>query len=597
MCTEASLARRPQKDDKSGAAGTLRCRRCGPRSVLPQQPRLRKCARAPADPGATCSADFRRRSEPRRHAAHTRHPCAIRSASDVLRARSACGAVAGARVPDGVRGPSGRQSRVFSPEASPEAAALCKARHQARRHGDRTLRCGVARLFPTPARLQESMGVRDSRVDGPAHGGLVTGRMGQRRSRGDGHRRADCRRRAPRFDRAAARWRRLRSVWRPAADRQSPAPHHFRFAGSRLHICPPPDGVKSTPGRMLRWGLTAAIVFLLVVFARTVNWTAAWSSIRHASLPLLAIAVAANFLSIAIKGVRWWLFLKPAGAPSLGLATRATLAGTGLNNVLVANGGDAARVVFVTRATGLPSSRVLATLALERMFDLVGFLVLLVYGIVAFDLSDSLEKWAIPAQRALAVVFGLLAWFVYTSRHITELHDQPSSSARGFGGKVKSYFTGFAASTRSLATGPRFIGALVISILAWSGQIATFEFSAAAAHVPIPSAGSLAALLATNLGLLVRATPGNVGIFQLAYVLSVGAFGVTRSDAIAVSILIQTIQIIPLTAVGVALAPEFIFKRAKGTRDEASTVVDGDSAPLRRFSEEGEELPAVSRET
>jgi uncharacterized protein (TIRG00374 family) len=358
-----------------------------------------------------------------------------------------------------------------------------------------------------------------------------------------------------------------------------------------------PDNVKLSLARFVRWGITAAIVVFLVIFARTIDWTAAWAAIRGASVPLVIGAAVANFLSIAIKGIRWWLFLKPAGAPSLALATKATLAGTGLNNVLVANGGDAARVVFVTRATGLPSSRVLATLALERMFDLVGFLVLLVYGIVAFDLSESLEKWAIPAQIALAGVFGLLVWFVYASRHITELRDHRPAAGRGFAAKVKSYFLGFAASARSLATGPRFAGALLISMLAWFGQIVTFQLSASAAHVSIPAAASLAALLATNLGLLVRATPGNVGFFQFVYALSVGAFGVTRNDAIAVSILIQTIQIVPLTAIGIGLAPEFIFRRAKISEGPGSAGDLSDAASLRGLSKEGEELPAVSRET
>ena len=121
--------------------------------------------------------------------------------------------------------------------------------------------------------------------------------------------------------------------------------------------------------KALRWVVTALIVVFLVIFARTIDWSSAWQSMRSASLPLLIAAISVNFLSIAVKGVRWWLFLKPAGSPSLGLSMRATIAGSGLNNVLVANGGDAARVVFVSRATKLSSSTVLATLALERLFD------------------------------------------------------------------------------------------------------------------------------------------------------------------------------------------------------------------------------------
>jgi len=323
--------------------------------------------------------------------------------------------------------------------------------------------------------------------------------------------------------------------------------------------------VNPTLARWLRWLLTAAIVAFLIVFARTIDWTAAWRSIRDASPLLLLAAVVLNFLTMAVKGVRWWIFLKPAGSPSLSLAMRATIAGSGLNNVLVANGGEAARVLFVSRATGIPSATVLATVALERLFDPVGFVVLLAYGGLAFSLPPSLDRWRAPAVGLLVVIAALLVWFVYSARNVTpDSVWEVTGTPKGSWGKVKAYFSRFAMSTRSLTSTPRFIGALIISMLAWIGQILTFELAAAAAHVSIPVAGSLAALLATNLGLVVRATPGNVGFFQFIYALTAGQFGVARSDAIAVSLLIQTIQILPVTLIGVALAPEFIFKRSAG---------------------------------
>ena len=79
----------------------------------------------------------------------------------------------------------------------------------------------------------------------------------------------------------------------------------------------------------IRWALSAAILVFLIFFARTINWHAAWNSMRHASLPLLAAAIGVNFLSVLIKGVRWWLFLRPIGITSLPLAIRATVAGAG----------------------------------------------------------------------------------------------------------------------------------------------------------------------------------------------------------------------------------------------------------------------------
>jgi hypothetical protein len=56
------------------------------------------------------------------------------------------------------------------------------------------------------------------------------------------------------------------------------------------------------------------------------------------------------------------------------------------------------------------------------------------------------------------------------------------------------------------------------------------------------------------------------------------AFGVDRDQAIAVAFLIQAQQILPVTLLGVALAPEFIFKQTK-----------------RRASDVPGEIPSASR--
>ncbi|MBA3646567.1 MAG: flippase-like domain-containing protein [Gemmatimonadaceae bacterium] len=315
--------------------------------------------------------------------------------------------------------------------------------------------------------------------------------------------------------------------------------------------------------KSLHWVISAVIIVFLIVFARTIDWSAAWHSMRNASLPLLAAAIVVNILSVVVKGVRWWLFLRPAGIKSLSLSLRATIAGAGLNNVLVASGGDAARVVFVSRASGVSSSMVLASMALEKLFDPIGFVMLLVGGVLLFDLPPQFERWKVPAEFVLVVIIALLAFFVYATRNSKpEREPERRAIARSFTGRMKAYFSHFANTASVLASGPRFGMAIALSLLSWAAQLATFAFAASAAHVSIPIAGSLACVLAINVGLILRATPGNVGFFQFAYALMALQFGVSRNDAIAVSLLIQTIQILPLTLLGIALAPEFIFKRS-----------------------------------
>jgi uncharacterized protein (TIRG00374 family) len=314
----------------------------------------------------------------------------------------------------------------------------------------------------------------------------------------------------------------------------------------------------------IRWAISAAILVFLILFARTIDWHAAWNSMRHASLPLLAAAIGVNILSVIIKAVRWWLFLRPTGITSLPLAIRATVAGAGLNNILIASGGDAARVVFVSRVSGVSSSTVLATMALERLFDPIGFVFLLVFGVLVFELPAQFEKWKTPAEILLVVIVVLLAFFVYATRRMKPEHvPERRARPRTLRERIRVYFVTFGKTAGRLATGPRFVAAVLLSLASWACQLWTFELAASAAHVNMPLAGSLACLLAINVGLILRATPGNVGFFQFAYALMAEQFGVPRDDAIAVSLLIQTLQILPMTLLGVALAPEFIMRRGK----------------------------------
>ena len=319
----------------------------------------------------------------------------------------------------------------------------------------------------------------------------------------------------------------------------------------------------------LRWVVTIAVLALLVVFARRVDWADTWTAMRRASPSLLALAAIVNIVSLAVKGMRWWIFLRPVGGGSPWLAVRATTAGAGLNNVLVANGGDAARVVFVTRSSGLPSSTVLATLALERLFDAVGYVILLVGSAIFLPLPPDLAPYRRPAELLLLVMLaGLVTLAFRGGRVVPAVAEGVAEVAlpATLLARLGRYARRFGRSVSELSSGPRFVGALALSLIAWGCQLACFAITARAAGSPLPLGGNLAALLAVNAGLLVRATPGNVGVFQLAYALAAARFGMSGDTAVAVSLLIQALQILPTTVLGVALAPEFLLRRSSPRR-------------------------------
>jgi uncharacterized membrane protein YbhN (UPF0104 family) len=117
----------------------------------------------------------------------------------------------------------------------------------------------------------------------------------------------------------------------------------------------------------------------------------------------------------------------------------------------------------------------------------------------------------------------------------------------------------------TLVAGPKRLAAgILLSLAAWSLQVVTYHLAARAAHLPLPLAGSIAAMLAVGISFLVRATPGNVGVFQLIYALTVRSFGIAEAPAVAVALLIQTLQVIPVIVVGSLAAPRLLRGTSSG---------------------------------
>jgi uncharacterized protein (TIRG00374 family) len=304
--------------------------------------------------------------------------------------------------------------------------------------------------------------------------------------------------------------------------------------------------------RALRVLFYLAIVVLLLAFARSVDWRGAAAAVRGADPALLGLATLVNLVSLALKGVRWWVFLRPLGVSSLALVMRATFAGASLNNLVVAQGGEGARVLLVSRAGGVSSARVLAALAMERVLDIVTYLGLLVGAIWLLDVPPMVARWRMTATIALAIAVAMIALLGASGGRSTMDAQRSTviSIRRSPIARLRSYFTRFARGLSDVASPSRLVVAMLLSLGAWALQLATYHLTARAAHLPLSLTGSLVALLAVGVSFLVRATPGNVGVFQVAYALAVRAFGILEGPAVAVALLIQTLQVIPTVILG-----------------------------------------------
>jgi hypothetical protein len=289
--------------------------------------------------------------------------------------------------------------------------------------------------------------------------------------------------------------------------------------------------------RRWRW-IACAIVTVLIGYAAVhVDWRSALQVLRRASLALLVAAILCNGASLVLRGIRWWIFLRAVNGGSVTLAIRGAVVGSGFNNLLVANGGEAARALFVAREGGASRSNVVATLALERIFDPICFLLLLVTA----TFTTPLPPLFLHARAAAVVV--LLIGAVGFVALIYAPSAEPVAGTIGWRARVRR----FRLRVTTLAPPARVASALACSIAVWMFQLLEYAVVARSAGVQLPFAASVAAMVLINAGLVIRATPGGVGYFQFAYAAAVSRFGIPSDVAVATALLIQLVEILPVT--------------------------------------------------
>jgi len=210
----------------------------------------------------------------------------------------------------------------------------------------------------------------------------------------------------------------------------------------------------------------------------------------------------------------------------------------------------------------------------DKLCDLASYAIIFVAVAFALPLPAELARWRAPVMSALGLMFIATVFVVWPARRTVASPDDVYAS---FAARARAYGRRLLRTLTEVATAPRLAVALLLAVVAWAGQWATFHFAARAAAFPASPVTSLLALLTVNASFLIRLTPGNVGVFQFLYALAATAAGLDRDGAVAVAILISFIQYIPVTSIGLVLASTLMWRHEPAT--PAPITGQNDSRP------------------
>lgn len=149
----------------------------------------------------------------------------------------------------------------------------------------------------------------------------------------------------------------------------------------------------------------------------------------------------------------------------------------------------------------------LGALTIERGVDAVSYLALLVGATWTLGLPEPVARWRTAASAALAVAIGALL-LTAVPRRRPDASLPPSLPVPGRAGAITRYRRRLVPGMGDVSAPGPLSAAMALSMAAWGAAAATYHLTARAAHLGLPLAGSVAALLMVGASFLVRATPG-----------------------------------------------------------------------------------------
>jgi glycosyltransferase 2 family protein len=155
-------------------------------------------------------------------------------------------------------------------------------------------------------------------------------------------------------------------------------------------------------------GALAVLLILLYLQVRqwkSFDWATFWSETHQVNLWHIAHGVALIYLAYVVRAVRWKIFLRPVRpeASSLQLVGPTLVGFTGL--ALLGRPGEFIRPYLIARRYSLPVSSQIAVWAVERIFDIGAFAVLLA---LAIFLPDALGATPHPEYKPQLILGGVL---------------------------------------------------------------------------------------------------------------------------------------------------------------------------------------------
>lgn len=305
----------------------------------------------------------------------------------------------------------------------------------------------------------------------------------------------------------------------------------------------------------LALGVTISGAFLWLIF-RSIPIKDILAVVRRAEAVWLLAGLGFFILGYASRIWRWRLMLASYNAAlGWGRCSVPFMASIAANNVLPFRAGDVLRGVAFSGWLGVPTARVLATLLVERLLDMLCLIIALAVVLGLFSSGGA----------GIQALFGWSAWFFALAAGaialillfprvfeppVLWLVRAPGRRAGKFSHQLEVQVQDVFQTLSALATRARMATMIFWSFLAWTFEACVFYATARALPDIAAPVAAWVAMPVGTLSTMLPSTPGYIGTFHYFVMKTAELLGNPEVAAVAFALLVHLMLYIPATLWG-----------------------------------------------
>jgi uncharacterized protein (TIRG00374 family) len=310
--------------------------------------------------------------------------------------------------------------------------------------------------------------------------------------------------------------------------------------------------VRTLATRFVGLGLT--VVFLVLAFQR-VDLAGFVEELKSVNYFWLVPSALCTLIGYFLRTARWRVILSGAARAPMSTLFPVLMMGFATNNLLPGRLGEFWRAYLLGRKRGVRKTFALASVVVERVFDGLTLILLLMIVSEAVQLpgwSRQIEGLAAAIFAAATLVLVVLLWKPGLVQ--TPLRAVLHRFHGGLASWIEERFEAFVAGLGPLRHGRVLLAASAFSIGVWALEAGSYVALSRGLNLGLPAylvlPGLGLALVTINLGIMVPSSPGYVGTQEFFGTAALGVVGANPQAALALVVVSHAIQFALVTALG-----------------------------------------------